>query len=690
MDEVNTNPIELHDYPKQSKIEYRDSSNTYHYTILSEEQHANNKVPCFKIEFDKGLQVESWKSATQAANLFSQTYNPKKTSLLSGVLVFGLQLKCVACNRDLCNRSRILQPIETLSNSTKRARVKHIGEGVKNHVDCEVASLYHPNDKVQLKSLTLSVDQQDWFVDFGVKDKLLEKKRKQAYVYAMDYGHISRNSFREITKISPEVAREYVVSEEKSNIDKTMQGAIPLHIMDINIEDFVTTTMNNDEIHINDEEVIQGVTESIGKAGYRRIQDILKYMIPFFIKENILDSENPFIKLRISGDGRNVGRNVKHVMVTCSILNNINNLWVPDHHYTVVLYPGVENYLLLQKALAPLIRDLQDINENGLIDEFGVQWNFELFFSSDWKFLALCLGLNAANATYFCPYCKCTKKEIGLYNKRWEKKNMNMLINNHSSCPGHIRKPLFPMIPLENWIADELHVMLRITDRLWVLVLAELRVNNDLSETIRKTICNEMKRIGITFHFWQEQNSRVWNYTSLMGDNKLKVLQEFNFNNLFCQSRAILIRQLWDKFYELYTSLLDITTTGDEFENEAKKWIELFLTPTSGTTNTSGFIKGLYKPSDITPYMHLLYNHIPDMIRYHSELGIQAFSCAPIEKKNHDHVIIFFRRSLKDGGGNKAQQSSILTILQQENRKLFYIKNRIPFIFKKPKHLHIK
>nr|CAG8570012.1 2504_t:CDS:2 [Entrophospora candida] len=93
---------------------------------------------------------------------------------------------------------------------------------------------------------------------------------------------------------------------------------------------------------------------------------------------------------------------------------------------------------------------------------------------------------------------------------------MNMLINNHSFCPGHICQPLFHMIPLENWFADELHVMLRITDRLWVLILAELCVNNDL------------------------------------------MLQEFNYNNLFCQSRATLIRQLQDKFYELCTSLLDI------------------------------------------------------------------------------------------------------------------------------------
>ncbi|CAG8783645.1 22047_t:CDS:2, partial [Cetraspora pellucida] len=64
-----------------------------------------------------------------------------------------------------------------------------------------------------------------------------------------------------------------------------------------------------------------------------------------------------------------------------------------------------------------IIHNLQDIFQNGILDKFSNKWNVELYFSSDWKFLALCLGLNVTNATYFCPYCKCTKKEIGLYNK---------------------------------------------------------------------------------------------------------------------------------------------------------------------------------------------------------------------------------------------------------------------------------
>ncbi|CAG8643426.1 18669_t:CDS:2, partial [Gigaspora rosea] len=182
-----------------------------------------------------------------------------------------------------------------------------------------------------------------------------------------------------------------------------------------------------------------------------------------------------------------------------------------------------------------------------------------------------------------------------------------MIINNRRTCPGHIQKPLFFMIPLENWILDELHILLRVTDRLWSLVLAEFDINNN---KVRNIVCNK----------------------------KLKILCEFDLAKLFNQPRAILTRQLWDKFYQLYGLLHNIETTKDIFENKAKKWVELFLTPTLGTPNTSEFIKRLYKPSEITPYIHLLYNHIPDKIQNHNKSGIRAFSCAPVEKKNHQQT----------------------------------------------------
>ena len=48
------------------------------------------------------------------------------------------------------------------------------------------------------------------------------------------------------------------------------------------------------------------------------------------------------------------------------------------------------------------------------------------------------------------------------------------------------------MISLDNWLVDELHVMLRITDCLWNLVLYELREDNLFDNLIHDVIINEM------------------------------------------------------------------------------------------------------------------------------------------------------------------------------------------------------
>jgi hypothetical protein len=77
---------------------------------------------------------------------------------------------------------------------------------------------------------------------------------------------------------------------------------------------------------------------------------------------------NPKIHLRISDDGRNVKRKIKQIMITCSILNDIDNLYQPENHYTIVLYPGVEKYETLNNVLKSLVMELRKLKEEGFKD----------------------------------------------------------------------------------------------------------------------------------------------------------------------------------------------------------------------------------------------------------------------------------------------------------------------------------
>ena len=104
---------------------------------------------------------------------------------------------------------------------------------------------------------------------------------------------------------------------------------------------------------------------------------------------------------------------------------------------------------------------------------------------------------------------------------------------NYKQINGHIKEPLFHMIPLKNWVVDELHIFLRITDRLWELMISDLYRETTNEEIWKEKILLEMQRLKISFQFWHEKNTKNLSYTSLMGPDKLKILREFDLNAVF-------------------------------------------------------------------------------------------------------------------------------------------------------------
>ncbi|CAJ0910258.1 9325_t:CDS:2 [Entrophospora sp. SA101] len=267
----------------------------------------------------------------------------------------------------------------------------------------------------------------------------------------------------------------------------------------------------------------------------------------------------------------------------------------------------------------------QDIDKNGFIDSDGLKWKTILYFSSDWKFLSICLGINNATAINFCPWCLCSKSDHSKLELEWNiSKKMEIIKSNYQAYAGHKHAPLFTMISLTHWIPDELHLMLRITDRLWSLMLEE---------------------------------------TDLMGGDKMKVLKNFDIESILPKNRSDLIRELWNGFDILYTALKDSTTDPVFFKNQAKLWLNKFLTPSIGNPRKGNYIKGLYTNNDVTPYIHVLVHHIHEFMTIHHSFGI------------------------KDGG--KGKKKAVIEILEHENRTLYYKYNEIPTINKSIKKVKI-
>ncbi|CAG8834673.1 44468_t:CDS:2 [Gigaspora margarita] len=305
----------------------------------------------------------------------------------------------------------------------------------------------------------------------------------------------------------------------------------------------ISITTTNEISHIDDDKVEKEILKYIGKAGYRKITDILLFVIPDLVDRNILNVNNPVIHIRISDDGCNIGRKIKHVIVIFTILDDILNIHKAKFHYMIILYPGNENYEILQKVMELMINELHSLVNNGL-DSSRTQWKIILYFSSDWKFLSIILGFNAANANYFCPWCLCSKKEIGIKSKVYMIEKTMEQLQTTKLPPGHSKAPLLYMIPLEHYVPDLLHVMLRIWDRMWSLVIQELKSENRYDDNIRTIISLEIQKISVKFHFWQDHDTQNWNNTPLMEDDKELVLHNFNFELIFNKKQGMQINRL--------------------------------------------------------------------------------------------------------------------------------------------------
>jgi len=174
----------------------------------------------------------------------------------------------------------------------------------------------------------------------------------------------------------------------------------------------------------------------------------------------------------------------------------------------------------------------------------------------------------------------------------------------------------------------------------------DLFKKNDFERNFKERIEKKMNEIKIHFEFYRNNSARGnWNWTSLMGPDKIKLLQYFPISEFISGTRGVDIENLWREFYQLYKILRKSSHTDEEilkFEKDAKNWVKTFCRPTIGQMNSATAIPGLYRKEDVTPYMHMLTMHVPYFMRQLKEkrLSFRLFSTSSIEKKNHNQVYI--------------------------------------------------
>ena len=340
---------------------------------------------------------------------------------------------------------------------------------------------------------------------------------------------------------------------------------------------------------------------------------------------------NEVVQVKLSGDGARMSRSTNFMMISFALIQCNEKVMSSKSNRTVAIVNGSENYETLKESLSNLFREINELITTGtiLIDREHVK--LECFLGGDMKFLLMILGLASATSNHACLWCKVHK------DNRWDtSKDMNFYTLDpnritlagikkcsQSKCFGCINEPLID-IAFDHVVPDELHLLLRVTDRILLNVIDEVLekdaiedFNRQRGQTKRVFLTNLVIGIndcGISFNVWFKKNadgsdSKILQYTSLVGAQKKKLL-----NQLPCKLHGYLypetVCKIWTSFEEYYNFVSDFSLTahvaGDVFE-KGKEWIELFCTLRN--------VRPGYGKQWVTPYMHVMVYHVPFFIQ---------------------------------------------------------------------------
>ncbi|RHZ79560.1 hypothetical protein Glove_144g138 [Diversispora epigaea] len=588
-----------------------------------------------------------------------------KNSKLSGPRVFRFDIEplyniCIQMNSNSIITTKVnkqIRPFEDITSHLQQyKRLKNFGKDVKKTVD----------ELIVKHKLTDSSEQSiicSHYIEFEYKENQIQIKfknldskiRLDAVVRVYDEALLGRDGYRHLAAVIPSLFREYLVADRRNEINKLINAQIPVEIFNIDQDVNQSNTNNYNSEIIND---ILVDNNEIGNGAFCSLVTLLKILILIWKKgENPVIIPGDTLYIKLGGDGRNVGRKQNHEKKYLNLINNI----------------GKETYEILDRVGKIFALQLIDLKQNGIIDEDGNYWSIEFFFSGDWKFLYIIMGLNAPNSNYFCLYCEYDIKS---------RHNMNLSWLPTGNKKENKKSSIFPVINLLNYIPNELHTLLRLSDILMESLFKDLFRRNNFERNIKEKIEKKMSELNIHFEFYRNNSSRSsWSWTSLMGPDKKKMLQHFPVSEFISGVCGIIIENLWKEFYQLYEFMRKPNYIEEEiltFENNAKNWVKTFSQPARGQINTATAILGIYREEDVTSYMHMLTMHIPFFIRQLKEknLAFRLFSTSSIEKKNHCQVRLFFGGTTM--GGGKKNKPVVYDILVYENRKIFYLINDIP------------
>ncbi|CAB4489433.1 unnamed protein product [Rhizophagus irregularis] len=246
---------EEENYPISPEIIYY-GDRKFVYVVIQEEE-----KPHYLICFEDNLQYQVFSAQSPfdtSVELYKIITLDRRTAV-SGVHLFGLQLKCINKNR------------------------KGLAKKEQVHFENTINDFYNPKDHIVLKAINFTVENKEYHVTFGDENYVKKKQKLQSIAYVQDIENIPRDAYHHLAAVESILPQEYAISQTRQEINAYMEELIPIDFIDLNST--IVQEEPSEEPDITDPLIIEQVINAAEKSAYRSVKKILEYIIPSYIEK---------------------------------------------------------------------------------------------------------------------------------------------------------------------------------------------------------------------------------------------------------------------------------------------------------------------------------------------------------------------------------------------------------------------
>ena len=323
---------------------------------------------------------------------------------------------------------------------------------------------------------------------------------------------------------------------------------------------------------------------------------------------------------RFPGDGAPVGKFKTFTNLSVSLLDEPTP--AQRQPQLIAILPGQEDYARLIDIMAHVNLEIAEIERDGIYID-GVRRNVRFFLCADYKFLLTTCGLKSANSNNACLFCECHKASYGVGGAR-ERFQLR------AGQPGVVRNHLLPSIPLERTVIDVMHMYLRVSDKILLLIRREIsdREVDAFVEELRQNISCRGKIYA--------KDGKV-EFANLDCNDRQRIIAFLCSSDLLVRhlgkKRGTEVKLLLAKFAKTM-AVFHTSSDPDEIRSNSMTFLKMFLL--------------LFQSSNVTPYIHMMAHHGHQIA---SRVGcLNDFTQQHVEKLNHFATSTFFTcTNFKDG-----------------------------------------